>query len=286
MSDSAKGNVRVSRAAMHGSAPGQSAIEDEAEWFAAAFVPVWQFDDAGFSVGEELPDEDIEFDTDAVVDSDRMSTVADRDVPRGSGTFKIGSNQEAARASVKPRIPALSSALPHAAFSAPATDPFALIRDDAIRLEPSVVIVEDPLPEPAATGVAPTRAFDDTEVFRLPPRKGLLVGIAASVAIIVTALGITVIRVEAPEPSTMLAPTPRSTRVAEDTPIPPPASPSDMNAFAMSIVSVPSPTSPSARQATVAQRTKDPAHPVRNPVLPPKSSGKFGGGGIVRANPF
>jgi hypothetical protein len=284
---------------MHGRAPGQRAIEDEAEQFAAAFVPAWHFDDAGFSVGKELPDEDIEFDTDAVVDSGRIelstpaspfetSTVADRDVPRGSGTFKIGSNLEAAAASVKPRIPALSTAPPQAAFSPPATDPFARMRDDAIRLEPSVVIVEDPIPEPAATAprVAPTWPIDETEVLRLRPRKGLLIGIAASVAIIVAALGITVIRVEASEPSTMLAPTPPSTRVAEDTPIPPPASPSDMNAIAMPVISVPSPTSPSPRQATAAQRTKDPAHQVRNPVLPPRSSGKFSGGGIVRANPF
>jgi hypothetical protein len=300
MSDSANGNARGLGAKVRGSTPAPaSTLEREvAERFASAFVPVWQFDDAGFSVGEELSDEDIQV-LDVGVDLDPIeslpssspfegSRIADPGVSRGSGTFKIGSTSEAAATSVEPLPP---------------TDPFPLVRDHAIGLEPSVVIFEEPIREPglvlSATAppvTAPTPALDDTEVFRLPPRKGLLIGIAASVAAIVAGLGIAVIRAEAPEPSTIPATTSRSTRAAEDIPIPPPLSPSEMSLSTPSVTeALPPPSltansppplaSRSSRQATVGQRTKDPAHQSRSPIPSPKSPGKIGGG-IVRANPF
>jgi hypothetical protein len=277
MSDSAEGSVSRPRDVTNVGAPAQATLEPEAaEEFASAFVPVWQYDDAPFSAGEELSAEALE------------ELTADGD----------GSASD----------PGLAAA------AAPTTDPFVRMRDENIRSEPSVVVSRDlvvdaPVHRALHQAVAspfaePLVLLEEDDIFRSRPRKGLLIGIG--VAAVLSILGIAFTRARAPSPVTLVAPTSQSTLAVPGPPIPPPPSLADTTAASTPSTGGPIPSTttsaqsaqdaPSSaalpplppRRATAAQRPRpqESAHPQRNPAPPSKSAVKPGRGGLVRDNPF
>ncbi len=178
-----------------------------------------------------------------------------------------------------------------------------VVRSPGASPSPRVAAADPPADAPASSMAAVSLAdSSDSQTFHLPPpRRGLLIGVGAFVAAIVTVLGIAFARPRAPvSPAPLVVATPPA-RVVEEVRIPPP--PSDDTALAPAAAAEepvvppqspaqaappPAPAAPLPHRATTApahSHTQEPARPSRS-VAPPSKSAAKTGGGLVRDNPF
>jgi hypothetical protein len=211
--------------------PGKATIEPEvAEHFAATFVPVWQLEDASFSAGGALSNEDIR---------------------------ALGAESRASSPRVEPQ--AAPSALSEGTWAELST----VLAGDPFPQRPDPTAPALPLSAAATPAAASTHDFEGSMDFRARPRKPFLVALGVGVAAVVTLVGLALTGSEAPAQQVSLA-TAAPLRPHEGVPIPPPPPQSDIPTPAAA--ETVTPQAPAPRPASPARETTS----STSPLLPPR----------------
>jgi hypothetical protein len=324
MSDSAEGDASRPGATPTASAElaADSGLKpDEADRFASAFVPAWQFEEAPFSAAAQLSKSEIE-ELAATAGAQGNSTIVDhgappfaREVP-GSAKTELSSPAGSGATKLEP------FATDSATTDTDSLPPVFPQPDVPITPAPAPAVGTVPLPaapspprilqanenanaNQSIPALSPSPTLDDSDFSPRRTNKGTLIAVGGGVAVLVIVAGVLLTRggespaaaTTATAPTTAAPPTPpplpranEESRIppppAVAEPSPPPATPAPPRSAAPPPIPTPPPATPTHPSSTVPSRAPEATHAPRN--LPPvlKGSTKANGGGIVRDNPF